>query len=404
MPEEDKENEEDVVKYGLFISYYSGTGIDFAKFLKTKLKDFGINAFLDVEDVPKSIKCDTDEWRTWIDRAILNSQKFVLLMTLGFNTRSEVLHELKVAKDNKIERIHFRHSSLENADLLVKIGDEKLDLSKFQYIIFDDEPDLLRKLGTELLGRENKRAETSIFMETTQKIIGGEGAYARLKDNPVIEVVIGSSDEVLEWFPPSLENKKVVCKSPYRCKRVTPRRRFFECELATNEFFRAHTIGFFHLIAPIFYDALKNLYYIDTLTQQILEILIYSIRVMKLRKIQSSQSIYIILRNMANIEITFDVYPWHDRYHFSPESPDIELIHQFSPADAWSDIRKIFAKIYRDLCTELGIVEITDITINKRIYKILRRDRNAHTTYNLNGATMPRIEMEDFGFTEEETN
>ena len=404
MPEEDKENEEDVVKYGLFISYYSGTGIDFAKFLKTKLKDFGVNAFLDVEDMPKSIKCDTDEWRTWIDRAILNSQKFVLLMTLGFNTRSEVLHELKVAKVNKIERIHFRHSSLENADLLVKIGDEKLDLSKFQYIIFDDEPDLLRKLGTELSGRENKRAKASIFMETAQKIIGGEGSDARLKDKPVIEVVIGSSDEVLEWFPPSLENKKVVFMSPFGCTCVTPRRRFFECELATKEFFRAHTIGFFHLIAPIFYDDRRNLYYIDTVTQQILEILIYSIRVMKLRNIQSGQSTYIILRNMANIEMTFDGYTWHDRYHFSPESPDIELIYQFSPADVWSDIRKIFAKIYRDLCTELGVIEITDITINKRLYKILLGNRDVHTTYNLNGATMPRIEMKDFGFTEEEKN
>jgi len=115
-------NEGKVAKYDLFISYYSGTGIDFAKSLRAKLRDFGINAFLDVENIPKSIKCDTDEWRTQIDRAILNSQKFVLLMTLGFNTRNEILREIKVAKDNKIERIHFKHSSLKNADLLMKLG------------------------------------------------------------------------------------------------------------------------------------------------------------------------------------------------------------------------------------------------------------------------------------------
>lgn len=403
MPEEHKENEENIVKYDLFISYYSGTGIDFARFLRTKLRDFGTNAFLDVEDMPKSIKFDTDEWRSRIDRAILDSQKFVLIMTLGFNTRSEVLRELKVAKDSKIERIYFRHSSLEDSDLLVEIGDEKLDLSKFQYILFDDEPDLLRKLGTELLGRGRKRTETSIFKETSQKIISSEGSEARLKDRPIIEVVIGSSDEVLEWFPPNLENKKIVFMSPFGCQRVIPRRKFFECESATKEFFRPHTTGFFHLIAPFFYDDERNLYYIDTTIHQMLEILIYSVKVMKLRNIKSSQSMYTVLRNTANIEMTFDrEYFWHDRYRFSPESPDIELTYQFNPADVWSNIRKIFANIYRDLCTELGIIEITDTTINRRLYRILRNSGVVNTTYNSNGITMPRIEMEDFGFTEEE--
>ena len=52
-----------VKKYDVFISYYSGTGSDFAKYLKVKLNDFGINAFLDVEDIPKSVKKDSDEWK-----------------------------------------------------------------------------------------------------------------------------------------------------------------------------------------------------------------------------------------------------------------------------------------------------------------------------------------------------
>jgi len=238
-------------------------------------------------------------------------------------------------------------------------------------------------------------------METTLKITSSEGSYARLKDRPVIEVVIDSSDEVLEWFPPNLENKKVVFMSPFRCRRVIPRTRFFECESATKEFFRVHTTGFFHLIAPIRYDSERNLYYIDTVIHQILEILIYAIRVMKLRNVKSSQSVYVILRNIANIKLTFSRMGWHDRYSFSSESSDFELIHQFNPANAWSDIRKVFAQIYRDLCTELGAIEITDTTINKRLYRILQYS-GVYTTYNFNNITMPRIEMEDFGFTEEE--
>ena len=394
---------ENVIKYDLFISYYSGTGIDFAKFLRTKLRDFGINAFLDVEEIPKTIKNDTDEWRTQIDRAILNSQKFVLLMTLGFNTRNEILRELKVAKDNKIEMINFKHSSLKNADLLMRIGDAKLDLSKFQYITFDNEPDLLRKLGTELLGREYEYAKKSVFMKTTQRIINSEGSTARFKDRPIIEVVIGSSDEAIEWFPITPENKKIVGMSPIRCYGgVTNTRRFFECKSGSEEFFRIHTNGFFHFIAPIIYDVEKNLGWIDVIIRQILEMFIYSMRVMKLKEINADQSIYVILRNIANFEVTFDNLLWHRRYNFCSEPPEVEFLHHLNPTDDWSEIRKTFVKIFRDLCTEVGEIDITDITINRRLYSILKHLQHIHTEYRNNNVIIPRIELEKFGFTEEE--
>ena len=49
--------EEAVIKtYDVFISYYSKTGQDFARYLKNGLGDFSVNAFLDEEDIPKSIK------------------------------------------------------------------------------------------------------------------------------------------------------------------------------------------------------------------------------------------------------------------------------------------------------------------------------------------------------------
>lgn len=395
-------SEGNIVKYDLFICYYSGTGVDFAKFLKLKLKDFGINAFLDVDDMPQSIKQDTDEWRRWIEKAIINSQKFVLLMTLGFNTRNEVLRELKISKDNKIERIHFKHTGIADADLLVKIGDEELDLSKFQYIMFDDEPDLLRKLGAELLGRESTYPKKSIFMETALRIIQNEGSDARIKDKPIIEVVVGSTDEVEKWLPPNVENRNLMYNSPFRFNNVIPRTNFFDCESLTKDFFRVHTIGFFHLITPMLYDEKRNLCGVDTIVYQMLEILIYSIRVMKFRKIQTSQSIYIILINIVNIGMTFDRYFLHKIYHFSSESTEINFISQFNPSDAWSEIRKVFAKIFRDLCTELGVIEITDIDINKRLYRILG-NLQLHAC-STNGVTISRIDLEDFGFSEEEKN
>jgi len=42
-------------EYDVFIAYYRRTGLDFAKHLKNGLTDQRISAFLDIEDIPKSI-------------------------------------------------------------------------------------------------------------------------------------------------------------------------------------------------------------------------------------------------------------------------------------------------------------------------------------------------------------
>lgn len=382
---------ETIVKYDLFISYYSGTGGDFAKFLKTKLRDFGVNAFLDTEDIPKTVKDDTDEWRNWVDKAIANSKRFVLLMTWGFNTRPEILRELKVAQENSIERIHLKHVGIDNTNLIMKIGDETLDLSKFQYVEFSDEPDLLRKLGAELFGLESKHRETSVFMETVLKLMNSEGFDARSVDSPIIEVIVGSSDEAVEWFPISPENRDLIWKSPYGCANVTTSRTFFDCDCrSTGEFFRVHTKGFFHLITPIPYDKERNECYIDSIIGRILEIFKFSVKAMKLRNVNANQSMYIILRNISNVEMTFDRYSIHRGYKFPKGYENVEFKdYQFNPAVAWSETRKLFSKIYRDLCTELSIIEITDTTINKRLYNIVMGFRKG-------------IEMREFGFTEED--
>jgi hypothetical protein len=89
--------------FDLFISYYSGTGATFAKYLKEHSKDIGnLNAFLDVENVPKKITSDTDEWRSYIDQAIENSKIFLLIMTRRFNERREVIREYCKAIDCRI--------------------------------------------------------------------------------------------------------------------------------------------------------------------------------------------------------------------------------------------------------------------------------------------------------------
>lgn len=384
-------------KYDLFISYYSGTGIDFAKYLKAKLEDFGINAFLDIKDIPKSVKKDSDEWRKIIDESLLNSNNFILLMTLGFNLRPEVLRELKIAIDNKIERIQFKHVNLPKKDLIVKIEDKTLDLSKFQYLEFDDEPDLLRKLGVELMGSESSKSKMSIFSRTVQDIINIEGENARIKDYPIIEVVIGSSDEAVAWLPTTTDNKKIVGMAPISCN-VTTRRHFFECETREDEFLRVHPNGFFHFIVPMIYDTQKNLSCIDVIIHQILDILVYCTRVMKFKQITSEQSLYVKLRNISNLELTFDGLFYRRRYNFCPEFSQVDFTYNFNPNEEWAKIREVFEKIFKDLCMELGISDMSDSNIRKRLFDILRKNQNIHRALGL----MPGINMDEFGFTEEE--
>jgi len=387
-------------KYDIFLSYYSGTGIDFAKYLKSKLKDFGINAFLDIKDIPKSVKKDSDEWRKIIDESLLNSNKLILLMTLGFNSRPEVLRELKIAIDNKIERIQFKHVNLQKKDLIVKIEDKTLDLSKFQYLEFDDEPDLLRKLGVELTGSESTKSKKSIFSRITQNIMNSEGESVRLNDNPMLEVVIGSTNEALEWLPITTDNKKLVGMAPIRCT-VTTRRNFFECDSREDEFLRVHTNGFFHFIVPIIYDTEKNLSWIDVLIHQILDIFVYCTRVMKYKQITSEQSLYVKLRNISNLELTFDGFFFSRRYNFCPEFSEVDFTYSFNPKEGWLKIREIFEKIFKDLCMELGIIDITDSVINKRLFDILRKNPNIHTKYHYGNVIIPLINMDEFGFREE---
>lgn len=148
------------VQHDVFVAYYSGTGKNFARYLRKLLtRDFGFRVFLDKEDIPKSVKHESDEWRRLIDEAILNSKVFAFIMTEGFNNSKEVLRELKFAIDHKIERIHLKHEALDDNDLVINIDGKDKDLSKFQYEQFYNESGLLGKVAKILKSKASSKAE-----------------------------------------------------------------------------------------------------------------------------------------------------------------------------------------------------------------------------------------------------
>ena len=389
-----KTNEDSDESYDFFISYYSGTGSVFAKYLKEHAKDFGRNAFLDKEDIDKNIKEETDEWRSQIDQAIEKSKNLVLIMTLGFKERNEIRRELKKAFYNGINALLFKKEDLDAQELIMRIDNETIDFSKKEYTSFTDECDLLTKVEETLRGKR-KPQKPSSFKNKADELISFEGSEIKQTNKPLLEVVVGARDNSEDWLVSSPENKYLVSHFPYSCE-VASRRKFFECETEGRFFLKVSTDGFFHVILPLINDEREqDLYYVDLIARQIFQILMYCVRIMKFRNLESEQSMLIILRNMGGKKVTFTNTFSHQRYSFANE-PETRFSFGFSPKDEYKKIAKVLLDIFKELCTEMGCINIEESVIKKRVLEILRYMNELYTEYR-GIVIIPRISINDFG-------
>ncbi len=143
-------------KFNFFISYYAGTGFIFAKYLKDHAKDIGnLTAFLDKEDIPRTITCAMPEWHSYINQAIKNSKNFILIMTRRFNERPEVIREFRYAVTERIPILLFKFKTLNNQDLYCNIDNQPIAFSSMHYTEFSDSCDLLSKVDEVLTGKNN---------------------------------------------------------------------------------------------------------------------------------------------------------------------------------------------------------------------------------------------------------
>ena len=139
--------------YDVFISYKRKTGEDFARHLKEGLEEEHISAFLDVADIPRRYK-GTTEWGQFLDRAISTSRLFLLIITDGIESSSEVVREVKCAQNNNVDFALLRHKGLK-PEMALNLGEKVLDLSKLNQVEFDTKEDLLRKI-LRILGEQSK--------------------------------------------------------------------------------------------------------------------------------------------------------------------------------------------------------------------------------------------------------
>lgn len=383
--------------HDLFIIYYRKTGGDLAKFLKSGLEENAFPTFLDVSDIPKVVKDASDEWRNYRDRALLNSDKIILIMTHGFVGRKEVLHEIGLAMKNDIEIIYFKHENMPY-DIKINIDNKEINLSNYELNSFYNENDLLRKALSILTSSEQIKVAEDNFDNTIHYLENSEGLNVRSQLGPKIEIIVGSTNKIVNWLPPNSENKRIVSFEPSYSTRVIPNREYYEfVKDSPKEFLRVHVNGTFHIIKTLEeIRGKENLYFVGRLMWIIIENLIYCIRVMKAKEISHNQSVYINLINMSNKVFTFSArIPGVYTYSF-PKDKEIYR-KQFNPNDKWSTLKNLFMSIYRDIVTDLGIVEISDSAIEQTVASLIEDMRYVRTT--LQGETMIlRIDLDEFEF------
>lgn len=131
-------------KYKVFICYKRYSADDLAKRLKEALEDFDIPAFVDFVDIPKKYEF-TAKWWEYRDKAVRGCETFAMVVTVGFDRSPEIAKEIKLAReDNKKNFMCFRYSSLK-PDLVLKLGNDKVNAKDWEQIEFTEAGELVRK-------------------------------------------------------------------------------------------------------------------------------------------------------------------------------------------------------------------------------------------------------------------
>jgi hypothetical protein len=150
--------------YDIFLCHKKSSGKDFADHLKVGLEELGYHTFLDSKDIPKVVD-GMEEWIGIRDRALAESKVFILLITPGFDLSSEVLKEIKLAREVGGKRfLYFRHRDL-SRKIVLNLDGEKVDLGRQEQVSFESKEELLRLASGILL--QNK----DLFSTKPEQII-----------------------------------------------------------------------------------------------------------------------------------------------------------------------------------------------------------------------------------------
>jgi hypothetical protein len=199
------------VPFDVFICYKRLSAQDFAEILKKSLEEFKVHAFLDIKDIPEKFK-GKQEWTDAIDKAIVESSTFVLIMTAGFDSSKEIKRELALARESEDKDFaYFRHDSLQPT-LKITLKHEEVDLGKQEQVPFGSMYDLVRKAHSIIV--EGKNANTVAQEEdvSERKITIAISSFAAFYD------LVPGARKVQKVYPKLFTSEEMV--SPGKANKI----------------------------------------------------------------------------------------------------------------------------------------------------------------------------------------
>lgn len=208
---------------------------------------------------------------------------------------------------------------------------------------------------------------------------------------PLMEIFIGPEKETTEWLPVNKENLNLMMALPYvfENKSVEPRRGFFEFTSRSPKIFATmNSQGFFHAVIPLILDPQTKKYYLDAIVYDIGEILFFAVRIMKKKAVETEQRLKVDFHGIRELEVTISLSPFPIRSlerSFSKKQDYLSYEKTFDPKEKWSYFFNLMCEIYKDIITDLGIIDINDKTVKQHVRHILQDMHYLRTSYPLSG-------------------
>jgi hypothetical protein len=180
-------------------------------------------------------------------------------------------------------------------------------------------------------------------------------------------------------------------------KSVEPRRGFFEFTSRSPKISATmNSQGFFHAVIPLRCDPQTKKYYLDLIVYDIGEVLFFAIRVMKKKTVETEQRLKVDFHGIRGLEVALSSSPFTIRgfeHSFSKEQDYLPYEKTFNPKEKWNYFFNLMCEIYKDIITDLGIIDISDKTVKQNVRDIVKDMRYLRTSFP--SAGLERVPLEE---------
>ena len=287
--------------------------------------------------------------------------------------------------------------------------DIPFDTKTFRTIMYDPRElsDLRGKIRTLIrsIKVRPKLPKESVFESRCAKL----KRVKKVPSKPLTEIFIGSAGDTKEWLATTQENLELMGCVPdvFEVRTVVPRRKYFEFESLSSEIYaRIYSDGFFHCILPFLgADPEVKSYGLNWIVYQFAEPLFFLIRVMKKKGVEIEQTSKLDLHGISGLH----VFPFsRERTHlfrlsrrawsFSKDTNALSYRKSFNPKEKWVSFFNLLCEIFKEICIDLGIIDMKDETVSQNVKEIVSSMRSLRTTYS--GRELERLSLEEiFGET-----